>query len=176
MLILLTRRKTASRTGSGWPFENWSRRQRENGVPFAIFEYYGDHWMMGSLLPPLPQRIPEDLGVFHSCGADAIVALHFPYRSAIQVMREVVGEEDADGEEYDTEDWAAWLNLYLTGRNMWESAASENPLDDYLRAGFGASADAARELLMQAEEAAGPADQVFHRFVQAAGSATPGSG
>lgn len=137
-------------------FENWSRRQRENGAPFAIFEYYGDHWMMGSLLPPLPQRIPEDLDLFHSRGADAIVALHFPYRSAIQVMREVVGEEDADEEEYATEDWAAWLNLYLTGRNMWESAASENPLDDYLRAGFGASADAARELLMQAEEALAP--------------------
>lgn len=137
-------------------FENWSRRQRENGDPFAIFEYYGDHWMMGSLLPPLPQRISEDLDTFRSLGADSIVVLHFPYRSSIRVMREVVGEMDAPGEERPTEDWVAWLNLYLTGRTMWESAADQNPLDAYLSAGFGSLAEAARELLYQAESALAP--------------------
>lgn len=137
-------------------FENWGQRQRKNADGFAMFEYYGDHWMMGSLLPPMPQRIPEDLDIFRSHGVDALVALHFPYRSSVQVMREVVGETEAAAQEHPTEDHVAWFNLYLAGLTMWESAADEDPANAYLRAAFGSLAYAASALLVQTEVALEP--------------------
>lgn len=136
-------------------FLRWSERQKKNGAPFSVFEYYADHWMMGTLLPPLSQRIPDDLAAFSALGIDAVVALHFPYASSIEVMREVVGENGAETER-PTDAWVDWLNLYLTGRYMWENAAGEEPLEAYTRACFGPLADAGRTLLKQAETALAP--------------------
>jgi hypothetical protein len=50
-------------------------RQRE----LTVFEYYGDHFMLGDLFPPLFKRIHEDIELFYKLGIENIVNLIVPY-------------------------------------------------------------------------------------------------
>ena len=49
-------------------FSRWSALCRERQRNLAVFEYYGDHWMMSTLLPPLAQVIRRDMQYMRQLG------------------------------------------------------------------------------------------------------------
>ena len=54
-------------------FERWGAHTRQQQKKMAVFEYYGDHWMMSSLLPPLPRVIRQDMQYMHRLGVHRVL-------------------------------------------------------------------------------------------------------
>lgn len=104
-------------------FENWGRHQREQGRHLAVFEYYGDHWMMGTLLPPLCRVIDRDIRYMETIGVHRVDVLRFGFRGSLEVLMEVLGRTPPDTvREYDTEQQVLWFNFWAAGRRMWDTA------------------------------------------------------
>ena len=101
-------------------FSRWSALCRERQRNLAVFEYYGDHWMMSTLLPPLAQVIRRDMQYMRQLGIYRVDVLHYSFSGCIDTILEVV-ERPLSEERYEvnTEEQITWLNLYLAGRWMW---------------------------------------------------------
>ena len=49
-------------------FARWGRHLREKNKGYAVFEYYGDQWMMGTLLPPMGRVLSRDMAYMKQVG------------------------------------------------------------------------------------------------------------
>lgn len=141
-------------------FEAWGEQLASVHKRYAIYEYYADYWMMGTLLPPLGHVIERDLPYFKQLGVCALQPLDFDFVESLDTFRLVTQDLEVPAVrhlEYNTEDQIAWLNLYITGRQMWTSATSyEQQLADYTQAAFGGAATEAAAFLEAAEAALAP--------------------
>ncbi len=120
-------------------FENWGRHQRQQGRHMAVFEYYGDHWMMGTLLPPMSDEIRRDVRYMESIGVHRIDVLRFGFRGSLEVLMEVLGRTLPDTvQEYNTEQQLLWFNFWAAGRCMWNTCGDLDAwCQAYAQARFG---------------------------------------
>lgn len=139
-------------------FERWSRYTRQQDKKLAVFEYYGDHWMMSSLLPPLPAVIRQDMQYMHGLGVHRVDVLHYSFQGSLDTILEVVGRPlSAERHEYNTEGQITWLNLYLAGVRFWDIETEDGILlHTFARKRFGSAAQAAAAAWQGAEQALAP--------------------
>ncbi len=139
-------------------FENWGHHQQQQNRHMAVFEYYGDHWMMGTLLPPMSDVIARDVRYMETLDVHRIDVLHFGFRGSLEVLMEVLGQTLPDTvREYNTEQQVLWFNFWAAGRCMWETCGN---LDERCRAyanvRFGPWGSAALAFWKGAEQALTP--------------------
>ena len=139
-------------------FENWGRYQQKQGRRMAVFEYYGDHWMMGTLLPPMSNVIERDIRYMEALGVHRIDVLRFGFRGSLEVLMEVLGRTLQDTvQEYDTEQQVLWFNFWAAGRCMWETHGDLDAwCQTYAKARFGPWWSAALAFWKGAEKALAP--------------------
>lgn len=142
-------------------FDQWGEMLRRSGRDYRVFEYYGDCWMMGTLLPPLGHVIEKDVQYFHSIGVTGIDELEFSIPGELDTMRLITqalyNEPRSVHNEYDTSRQIIWHNHYMLGKCMWENSGTYMQLlADYTAGAYGAAAEAAAVLLQTAERALAP--------------------
>lgn len=139
-------------------FENWGRHQQQQQRHMAVFEYYGDHWMMGTLLPPMSDVIGRDIRYMETLGVHRIDVLHFGFRGSLEVLMEVLGRNLPDiVQEYNTEQQVLWFNFWAAGRCMWETHGDLDAwCQAYAKARFGPWGSAALAFWKGAEQALAP--------------------
>lgn len=139
-------------------FRRWSALCREQEKHLAVFEYYGDHWMMGTLLPPLPQVIRQDMQHMRQLGIHRVDVLHYSFQGCIDTILEVVGRPlSPQTHEVNTEGQMVWLNLYLAGRWLWNPDESlQEVLIPLAKSRFGPAAARVIPFWLGAETALAP--------------------
>lgn len=139
-------------------FQRWSALCREQEKHLAVFEYYGDHWMMSTLLPPLPRVIHRDMQYMQQLGIHRVDVLHYSFQGCIDTILEVVGRPlSPQLHEVNTEGQMVWLNLYLAGRWLWSpDLAEETVLAPFARSRFGGAGETAARFWRGAEESLAP--------------------
>lgn len=139
-------------------FENWGRHQQQKGHKLAAFEYYGDHWMMGTLLPPLSGVIQRDIRYMETLDMHRVDVLRFGFHGSLYVLMGVLGKTLPDTvREYDTEQQVLWFNFWAAGRCMWDTHGDLNAWREaYAKARFGRWWEAAVSFWNGAEQALAP--------------------
>lgn len=139
-------------------FERWGIHTRRQQKKMAVFEYYGDHWMMSSLLPPLPGVIRQDMQYMHGLGVHRVDVLHYSFQGSVDTILEVLGRPLSTAvHEVNTEGQITWLNLYLAGVRLWDPQPEDETLLHVMaQRRFGTAAAAVVDFWMGAEEALTP--------------------
>ncbi len=139
-------------------FERWSALCREQEKHLAVFEYYGDHWMMSTLLPPLPQVIQQDMQYMRQLEVHRVDVLHYSFQGCIDTILEVVERPlSTHLHEVNTEGQMVWLNLYLAGRWLWNpDLAEETVLNTFARSRFAEAGETAVRFWQGAETVLAP--------------------
>ena len=141
-------------------FARWGRHLREKNKGYAVFEYYGDQWMMGTLLPPMGRVLSRDMAYMKQVGVSRVDFLHFGFQGSLDTVDEVLADcgDSIEGHaEHNTESQVLWFNLYMAGRYMWDAHTDlTGALDEYAQLCFGEAAGAAAAFLLEAEKALAP--------------------